>query len=135
MLNEERTKLMTKMSILEQKNGKEWMKIGNYYRRDYISIQMLKTFFATTVSFLLITGLIVLYKMDFIFKNLNKLQITLLAQIVLVSFVCYSIIFQMIAYWVYAVRYRKAKRHLKSFKENIEKLADMYKIEASENKD
>ncbi|RDU22077.1 hypothetical protein [Anaerosacchariphilus polymeriproducens] len=135
MLNEERTKLMTKMSILEQKNGKEWIKIGDYYKSDYISLQMLKTFFSTSVSFVLIIGLIVLYQMDYLFENLNKLQITLLAQIVIVCFVCYSIIFQIIAYWVYAVRYRNAKKHLKNFKENIEKLSVMYKIEASENKD
>lgn len=133
MLNEERTMLMTKMSILEQKAGKEWTKIGNYYKRDYISLQMLKTFLATTVSFVLILGLVGLYQMDFVMENLHKVELVSIGQGILVCFVGYSIILQMVAYGVYATRYRNAKKYLKTMKENIDKLSDMYKIEASEN--
>ena len=42
MLNEERIRLMTKMASYETREGKEHMPIKQYYRRDYISYEMMK---------------------------------------------------------------------------------------------
>ena len=42
MLNEERVILMTKMASHEENEGKKNVAIGNYYRSDYIAIQVLK---------------------------------------------------------------------------------------------
>ena len=44
MLNEERIRLMTKMVCYEEGEGKEYMPVKQYYRRDYVSLEMLKTF-------------------------------------------------------------------------------------------
>lgn len=126
MLNEERTKLMTKISILEEKTGKESLTIGNYYKSDYISFQMVRTFLATTVAFVLMLVLGVMYQVDFLMGNLHKVQLTLLAKEILVGFICYSIVMQVIAYGVYATRYYFAQKHLKVLKENVEELSDIY---------
>lgn len=133
MINEERIKLMTRMTMLEQKTGKEWMKIGGYYKWDYISFHMLKTFLATTTAFFMILGLIALYQMDWLMKNLHKVELISVGKLALVCFVCYGIIFQIIAYGVYATRYHNARKNLKIMKENIDQLSEMYKTEASEN--
>ena len=42
MLNEERIILMTRMAAYEEGEGKKNVKIGNYFRSDYIAVQVLK---------------------------------------------------------------------------------------------
>ena len=51
MLNKERIRLMTKMASYEVGEGKEYIPIKQYYRRDYLSLQMLKTFVTSSIAF------------------------------------------------------------------------------------
>jgi hypothetical protein len=45
MVNEERVRVMTKTAIFEEGVGKKALPTGEYYRSDYLFIQMLKSFF------------------------------------------------------------------------------------------
>ena len=45
MLNNEKIILMTKLSLYEQKNQKKEIKTSKYFRGDYMSLKMLKSFF------------------------------------------------------------------------------------------
>ena len=51
MLSEERVILMTKMASYEEHEGKKYMKIGRYFRDDYIAVQILKSIFCATLAF------------------------------------------------------------------------------------
>lgn len=135
MINEERIKIMAKMSMLEESKGRELLDIGTYYRSDYISVFMIKTLLATTTAFVLLFGLWAVYQWDFFMKNMNKLDLIFLGKEILICFICYSIIFQIIAYGVYTSRYRRAKKQLKSLKEEVQKLSDLYKTEVAENRE
>ena len=42
MINEQRTILMTRLASYEKGEGRKNVKIGNYFRSDYIAIQILK---------------------------------------------------------------------------------------------
>lgn len=64
MLNEERVILMTKMASYEEGEGKRNMSLGRYFRGDYISIQLLRAFFSSTIAYLLGFGLYVLYDFE-----------------------------------------------------------------------
>ena len=44
MLNNEKIILMTKLSLYEQKNQKKEIKTSKYFRGDYMSLKMLKSF-------------------------------------------------------------------------------------------
>ena len=53
MLNEERVILMTKMEAYAQKEGKKNMKVGKYFRSDYISLQLLKSIVSATIAYVI----------------------------------------------------------------------------------
>ena len=53
MLNNEKIILMTKLSLYEQKNQKKEIKTSKYFRGDYMSLKMLKSFLCITVAYLL----------------------------------------------------------------------------------
>ncbi|MDE5699654.1 MAG: hypothetical protein K2I96_19965, partial [Lachnospiraceae bacterium] len=43
MLNEERIRLMTRMACYEADEGRKNVAIGNYFRGDYIGLQVIKS--------------------------------------------------------------------------------------------
>ena len=61
MLNNEKIILMTNLSLYEQKNQKE-IKTSKYFRGDYMSLKMLKSFLCITVAYLLCLVLWFMYK-------------------------------------------------------------------------
>ena len=60
MLNEERIILMTQMASYEQGEGKENVKIGNYFRSDYIALQVLKSIVCAIIAYGIMFGLYML---------------------------------------------------------------------------
>ena len=49
MLNQERVCEMTKLAIFDQKKGREYKPMTEYFRRDYIARELLKSFLTGTM--------------------------------------------------------------------------------------
>ena len=45
MLNEEKIKIMNKLAMYEQGEGKKYLPVSKYYRSDYIGLALIKNFF------------------------------------------------------------------------------------------
>ena len=63
MLNEDKVRLMSRMAMFETREGKEAIKIEKYTKKDYIFIQVIKTWVLSTIGLLWVkyldTGLLV----------------------------------------------------------------------------
>ena len=68
MLDERKVKLMTKMALYEQKEGKEDFKVSAYYRKDYASVHTIYSILWMTVGYILLIVLIGFAAMDYIEK-------------------------------------------------------------------
>ena len=71
MLNEEKVRYMTELAIFEKKRGKEIFSINRYFKSDYVGIQMFRSFFGYTFSYLLILLLWALYKLEDILGSIS----------------------------------------------------------------
>ena len=61
MLNEEKIKIMNKLAMYEQGEGKKYLPVSRYYRSDYIGLAMIKNFFLVTIGYcLILAGIAVL---------------------------------------------------------------------------
>ena len=69
MLNEEKVILMTHMASYENGEGKENVKIGNYFRSDYIAVQVLKSAICGTIAYGIGFGLYALYNMEILLQD------------------------------------------------------------------
>lgn len=56
MLNEEKIKIMNKLAMYEQGEGKKYLPVSKYYRSDYIGLALIKNFFLVTIGYGLATG-------------------------------------------------------------------------------
>ena len=83
MLNEERVILMTKMEAYAQKEGKKNMKVGKYFRSDYISLQLLKSIVSATIAYVICFALYILYDLENFLQDFYKMDLIAFARNVL----------------------------------------------------
>lgn len=127
MLNEERVILMTKMASYEEGEGKESMALGRYFRGDYISLQLLRAFFCSTIAFLLGFALYILYSFETLIADIYKMDLFVFAQNIVMWYAIFVAGYCVLTYAVCTYRYAKAKKSLKCYYHNLKKLDSMYR--------
>ncbi len=71
MLNEDKIKLMTGIAMFEKREGKRIFPVNRYFRSDYISRYMFRSFFSYTICYLLCALIWVLYHMEQLLNTLD----------------------------------------------------------------
>lgn len=127
MLNEERVILMTKMASYEANEGKKNMKIGKYFRGDYIALQILKSIFCATIAFGLIFALFVFYDFEVFMQDIYEMDLVGFAKTILMYYGITVAVYGAASYVVCAYRYSKARKSLKLYYQNLKKLNSLYK--------
>lgn len=126
MLNEERVILMTRMASYEENEGKESVSIGNYFRGDYIGLQMMKSVISATIAFGMVVLLMVTYDIGSFMQEIYKLDLIHIGRTLLIAYVIVVGVYLLISYLVYSHRYNMAKKSLKCYYANLKKLSSLY---------
>jgi ABC-type nickel/cobalt efflux system permease component RcnA len=129
MLNEERIRLMTKMASYEEGEGKEYMPIKQYYRKDYVGLGMIKTFITSSIAFGILLLCWVLYDMDNITNILSTKDLTEFGTFVLVIYIIFIAVYQVIALGVYNWRYSRAAASIKGYHSVMKKVEKLQERE------
>ena len=115
MLSEEKIKIMTNLAMFEKKEGNRIFPVNRYFKSDYISSKLLRSFFSYTLSFLL--GLVLWVLCD-IEKWLNVMWIESLIELgmkVGVIYLAGLVVYLIISLCIYARRYDYASRGMKVY--------------------
>ena len=123
MLNEERIKLMTKMAAYEADEGKKNVAIGNYFRGDYIGLQVIKSIISATIAFVIVFGLFVFYDFEVFMSDIYKMDLLGFGRTVITAYLIFVAVYALISYMIYTYRYAKARKSLKMY---YNKLAYLY---------
>lgn len=126
MLNEERIKLMTKMAAYEADEGKKNVAIGNYFRGDYIGLQVIKSIISATLAFVIVFGLFVFYDFEVFMSDIYKMDLLGFGRTVITAYLIFVAVYALISYMIYTYRYAKARKSLKMYYNNLKKLAYLY---------
>ena len=126
MLNEERIKLMTKMAAYEADEGKKNVAIGNYFRGDYIGLQVIKSIISATIAFVIVFGLFVFYDFEVFMSDIYKMDLLGFGRTVITAYLIFVAVYALISYMIYTYRYAKARKSLKMYYNNLKKLAYRY---------
>ena len=126
MLNEERIILMSRMSSYEKREGRKNIRIGNYFRSDYVAIQVLKSIISATIAFAVIFGLYILYNMETLMLEMYTMDLFAFAKSILVRYGVTVVAYGVLTYIVSSWRYAMAKRSLKNYYHNLKKLNSLY---------
>lgn len=129
MLNEERIRLMTKMACYEANEGRKNVAIGNYFRGDYIGLQVIKSIIGATIAYVIIFAMFIFYDFEVFTADLYKMDLFGFAKSVVLYYLIFTAAYAVISYGVYTYRYTKARKSLKTYYNNLKKLAYMYEKE------
>lgn len=126
MLNEERIRLMTKLAIYEDGEGKKTIPMSHFYRSDFISREIMKSFIIGTILYGILLGLWLIYQMENLKGILFGGNIKALVIQGVVSYACFLGIYLLITYLVASVKYSKGKKSLKRYQSILKKIEKMH---------
>lgn len=126
MLNEEKVILMTKMASYEIGEGRKCQKVANYFRSDYIVIQVAKALLGATISFAILLGLYITYNVETFMANIYKMDLVSFAKNILTYYVYVLVAYFAISYLLGTWRFYKAKKSLRNYYQYLKKLNSFY---------
>lgn len=132
MLNNRKVRLMTRLAIYEQTEGKEDVKLSKYFQTDYVRLNVLKSIVAVTVGYLLILLLLVVYHSEYLIREAVTLDyqgmITRYAGIYIIILTVYGAV-GMIGYMI---KYRASRKKLAKYFRMLRRLRSLYREEDGE---
>ena len=126
MLDREKVELMTKLAFYEQNEGKEDLKINEYYRKDYTGYHTLCSILWVTVGYVAAVGLAVVAGLDFVVDNMSKGLLMKMVIAVAIGYFIVVVVYTVILRRTYNRRHRKARQRMRTFNYNLIKLLKMY---------
>lgn len=126
MLNENKVKMMTKMAIYEKNEGRRMLKTARYFKSDYIAFGILKTLITTSIAYIIMLIMYVLYNMESIIKDINKIDYTEVGTNLIIGYVTMIAVFSAIAFVVYGKQYDNSRNGLKRYFSRLNKLERFY---------
>ena len=129
MLNEEKIKIMNKLALYEQGEGKKYLPVSRYYRSDYIGLALIKNFFLVTIGYCLILAGIAAYFGEYLVDNIHKMDLVAVGRNAVIGYVVVLVVFSVATYIQYSVKYHKAKKSVKEYYQELTQLNKIYSRE------
>ena len=129
MLNNRKVRLMTKLAIYEKEDGKEDIRLGKYYRVDYVRYQMLKTLVAVTFGYLILVLLTIIYNAEYLIAEAVKMDYAAIGRTMLGIYLVLVLVFVGIAGIGYTVKYNRSRKKLGKYYQMLKRLRTIYREE------
>lgn len=129
MVNEERVRYMIKMAAFDKRDGKECKPMMQYSRRDYVSMQMLRSLITGTIAFGALLGLGAIYKMEDLMEQITTMDVKGFLTTLILIYVVFLALYEMITYIVSQKRYSAGRKKVKLYFNHIRKVNHMYERE------
>ncbi len=126
MIDQEKVILMTKLASYEQGEGRKYSNITGYFRTDYISSQLLKSFIAGTLAFCAIIGVFLFYNFEVIMEDIYNIDLLAFGKKAGTIYLVCMGVYMIFSYALALVRYSKAKGSIRSYYANLKKLEKYY---------
>lgn len=125
MLDQNKVRLMTKLAMYEQNEGKYDIEMMNYYKSDYVSLKVFKINLSITIFLILI--FIANFAIYFInsLDNFKKMDILFIGGIYLVVWIVLMLISTYICTRIYKKRYIEASSRINKYEKMLNELQRM----------
>lgn len=129
MLDKRKIRLMTKLALYEQNEGREDMKISAYYKKDYVSMKMIATLIWTTIGYGCAMLLVLGWGMTGWMEKLTLALIIMLVAVILLGYLALLIITFIITSRISNRKHRDARMRMKRYNHGLLQLMKMYEKE------
>lgn len=126
MLNNEKIRVMTKLSIYENKSGKEDIKLSQYYKTDYVRLQILNTLVFVTIGYMLLLVMIGAYQSEYLIKEAVNLDYEAIGTYIIGIYVMILTIYILGVVIGYNIKYETSKKKLLGYSKGLKYLQKLY---------
>lgn len=126
MIDKKKVKLMTRMASYEQNKGKEDLRINDYNRKDYVSIQCLYTFLWVTVGFVCFVALVLLAGMDTWMNKISFQAMLIVGVLLIIVYIVLLITYMAATSRTYKKKHQNARTRVKKYNHDLTRLLKMY---------
>lgn len=126
MLNQERVEEMIRLAVFDQKEGEACKPMIQYFRKDYIVKELLKSFVTGTLAFGIIIGLGVMYQAENIVNSLNKVDIRGTLIEFGTAYLVFMAVYFIVTYVIYYRRYSAGRQKVKKYYVHLKKVSRSY---------
>jgi hypothetical protein len=133
MLNNKKIRMMTKLAVYENKEGRDDIHLSKYYKTDYVRYQVLKSIISATIGYLLILVLVVLYKSEYIIQNAVTLDYKTIGVYVLGIYIILITAYGLGSIVGYSMKYDTSRKKLAKYFKLLKRLQKVYNDETPES--
>lgn len=131
MIDEEKVKLMTKITIYEEKQETGDLMLSKYYKEDYVKYGCLKTLVAITVCYWLCIAIFVFLNFEKVLNDINTMDYFKVISRLMAGYILAMVVFYIYAFIVYNYKYAHAKPDIVRYNRNLKKLIKLYEEDES----
>ena len=128
-MDEEKIRLMTRITMYEQKQDMNDLILSRYYKEDYVKFGCLKTLVVTTICYWLCIAAYILLRFDQFLEELNSMDYFKVIGGLMTGYIIVMVVFYIYAFIVYNYKYSKAKPRLIAYNKMLKKLIRLYEAE------
>ncbi len=129
MLDVDRVKLMTKLALYEQTQGKEDFKISEYYRKDYAGIHVICSILWVTVGYACLAALLVFAGLEKLMAGMSMGLLFTIIGVAIAGYIMTLIVFGLVTSHIYNKKHQDARYRVKLYNHDLIKLLKMYEKE------
>ena len=126
MVDQEKVILMSRLASYEKNEGKKNEAIGRFFRGDYIGWQVLGRIVCGTICFMIVLAGYVVYDFENFMLDIYKMDLLEYAKGILIKYVIFVGVYAVITYVIFAFRYAGARKNLRIYAHNLNKLSKTY---------
>lgn len=129
MLNNRKIRIMTKLAIYEEKEGKEDIRLSKYYKTDYVRLNVLKTVMSATFGYLLLLIIIAVYRSEYLIQNAVELNYKSIFRTILGYYLITLTVMLVSAIIGYSIKYDRSRKQLSQYFRLLKRLRMLYREE------
>lgn len=126
MINERRVKELCHMAVYDTGKDKTDQQMGQYYLWDYVSKELIKSFFSGTIAYLLLVLLWAMSSLERVSMLINNLNVLGLAVSLVVLYIGFMAVYLFVTAVVYSVRFANGRKRLKKYEEHMAQARRLY---------
>lgn len=127
MLSENKIRLMTKIAVYEKTEGAKNARMNAYFRGDYLSSQMRRSFLCATVSFLILLAVYCYYGFEELMLSIYSMDLMSFFGRIIVIYLLYTAAVLILTYVVYTRRYSRMQKQVQRYYKMLSVMAASYK--------
>ena len=135
MLNQDKVILMTRMASYESGKGKQHLRIGRYFRSDYVALSIIKAIFSITISFIFGVAIYVYYHFEEYMENIYDMNFAEMGREFGKYYLILLVIYVAISYIECMAQYINARVNIGRYKSSLKKLRRIDKAQKKTDED